>query len=394
MKNKLFAFLLRHKKWSILVLYLVTMLVVWLKRKIIIYQHIPFQLPMQLLDFVLLVFAFIGLVFIVQMLRLPPLTKWQFQRAVESAGIHNGNGAYPVLISVSPDRHKEHGKRFRLNNMGISVLDLSSPNNLARLEAALNGKIYKIDYGRRSSRTLLYILPRRFVKPYIISLDSVELAKEPNFLVVGKTGSGKSYALMVLLGIYSSIPGVHITICDYKKSSFAQFSDSASFYGYEEVPEGIRVFYEEFKYRLAANEEERNKKIRVLLIDEYGALISAQDKKTADELKTMVSNMLFMGRSLGIRVLIGVQRADAEHFKAGARDQARAILGLGNLSKEQKQMLFSDYKDSMDEHNGLGEGYLLIDGQDIERVQVAEIKDMEMLNYQIRLVMGGADGEA
>ena len=132
----------------------------------------------------------------------------------------------------------------------------------------------------------------------------------------------------------------------------------------------------------------------MLLIDEYGALISAQDKKTADELKMMISNILFMGRSLGCRVLIGVQRADAEHFKSGARDQFRAILGLGNLSKEQKQMLFSDYKDTMDERNGLGEGYLLIDGQDIKRVQVAEIKDMEKLNIQIRLAMGGAGGEA
>lgn len=394
MKKRICNFILRHRRWSIVFIYLFTIFIVWHNRQNFIYQHIPFLLRTEPLDFILLVFAFIGLVFIVQLLRLPLLIRWQFQRAVESAGIHNGNGAYPVLISVSPDRHKEHGKILRLNNMGISVLDFSSPNNLARLEAALNGKIYKIDYGRRSSRTLLYILPRCFVKPNIISLDSFELAKEPNFLVVGKTGSGKSYALSVLLGIYANIPNVNITICDYKKSSFAQFADSANFYGFEEVPNGIKAFYEEFKYRLAVNDEKRNKEIRVLLIDEYGALISAQDKKIADELKTMVSNMLFMGRSLGIRVLIGVQRADAEHFKAGARDQFRAILGLGNLSKEQKQMLFSDYKDTMNENNGLGEGYLLIDGQDIDRVQVAEIKDKEKLNIQIRLAMGGAGGKA
>lgn len=393
MKNKLLVFLMPYKKWCILALHLVAMLAVWLKRKII-YQNIPFQFPTELLDFMLLVLIFTGLVCIVQLLRLPPYARWQFQRSVETAGIHNGKGEYPVLVSVSPDRNKVHGKKYLIDNKGISVADFTNANNFARLEAALNGKIYRVDYGRRSTRILMYILPRRFVKPYIISLDSVELAKEPNFLVVGKTGSGKSYALSVLLGIYANIPNVHITICDYKKSSFAQFSDSANFYGFEEVPDGIRVFYEEFQYRLAANDEKRNKEIRVLLIDEYGALISAQDKKTADELKTMVSNMLFMGRSLGIRVLIGVQRADAEHFKAGARDQFRAILGLGNLSKEQKQMLFSDYKDTMNEHNGLGEGYLLIDGQDIEQVQVAEIKDMEKLNIQIRLAMGGADGEA
>ena len=171
----------------------------------------------------------------------------------------------------------------------------------------------------------------------------------------------------MLLGIYAKyIPGLNITICDYKKSSFAHFEDTPNFYGYENVPDGIRAFYQEFSERLEANNENRNKQIRVLLIYEYGALISAQDKKNAEELKTMVANMLFMGRSLGIRVLIGVQRADAEHFKAGARDQFRAILALGDLSKEQKQMLFTDYKDKMDRHsNGIGEGYLLVDGRGI-----------------------------
>ena len=124
-----------------------------------------------------------------------------------------------------------------------------------------------------------------------------------------------------------------------------------------------------------------------MLIDEYGALISAQDKKAADELKTMVGNMLFMGRSLGIRVLIGIQRADAEYFKSGARDQFCAILALGKLSKEQKQMLFSDCKEKMTNRLGTGEGYLLIDERDIERVKVAEIKDFNALNDSIRKAM-------
>jgi hypothetical protein len=88
-----------------------------------------------------------------------------------------------------------------------------------------------------------------------------------------------------------------------------------------------------------------------------------------------------------MRIIIAVQRADAEHFKAGARDQFKAILAFSDLSREQKQMLFADYKDKMAERNGLGEGYLLIDGQDIERVKIAPITDFEALNYAVRQTM-------
>jgi hypothetical protein len=226
------------------------------------------------------------------------------------------------------------------------------------------------------------LLPEKARK---ISLKSKKLVdKMINLLCVGKTGSGKSYAMTAILYLFVKYRNANITICDFKKSSFAQFEDSPNFYGYEDVPQGIRKFYEEFDARLKANDEERNKQIHVLLIDEYGALISSREKKEADELKTKIANMLFMGRSLGMVVLIGIQRADSEHFKAGARDQFAAILALGNLSKEQKSMLFTDYKDEMSANNRRGRGYLLIDGKGIERVKIAKIRDFDALNESIR----------
>jgi hypothetical protein len=208
-----------------------------------------------------------------------------------------------------------------------------------------------------------------------------------NLLVVGRTGSGKSYFLALILYLFAKYRNANITICDFKKSSFAHFDKAPNFCGYEECPDGIREFYEEFEARLQANDTERNKQIKVLLIDEFGALISSRERKEADELKTMVANMLFMGRSLGIVVIIGIQRADSEYFKAGARDQFMAILALSNLSKEQKNMLFSEYKEEMTAKNGRGQGYLLIDGQGVERVKIAKIKDFDRLNDVIETNM-------
>lgn len=222
-------------------------------------------------------------------------------------------------------------------------------------------------------------MPMKYVLPKLFDFASYYLHDAINMLVVGATGTGKSYFLKMLLAKMAlHNPNASITICDFKKNSFSQFEELENFYGYTESPKGIRAVYKEFCKRLIANDDERNNQSKMLLIDEYGALLSSADKREAEEIKAMVAEMLFMGRSLGIRVIIGIQRADAEFFKSGARDQFRAVLALGNISKEQKQMLFADYKDKMTDNNGLGEGYLYIDGkQCLERIKVVKASSYE-----------------
>lgn len=364
------------------------------RRVDILYRHIPMLRATPLgdlpLDCLLIALLLLGLVCLVQELCTPWYIKRKFVKAMKRAKLTNGEHEYPKLVFVRPDKHREHGKVFVVRHMGVSIKDFDA--EVHHLAATLNGHIGPIEFAKMDGLMNLHFLPRRYIKPTIISTDSQRLTREPNLLVVGKTSSGKSYAMLTILGAYAQFcPSVSIVACDYKHSSFAQFSDTPNFYGYKNVLNGIRRVYQEFSERLEANDEERNKHIIVLVVDEYSALISAtsaEDRKAADELKFMIGNILQMGRSLGIRVHIGMQRADAENFKAGARDQFRAILAMGNLSREQKLMLFPDYRDSMEDRNGIGEGYLLIDGQDIERVKVAEITDMEGLNASIRKAMG------
>jgi hypothetical protein len=379
-------------KWAYLIGYTILCLFVWYNRYSLLNPiHIApnnffYSVYRITIDVLYLFLASLCFFTLLKAVKGSVFLNWWLQRKFRRIDFSNSLGELPVLLSRCRDINTKHGIIYVFKNRGISLIEFDG--KIHQLEAAMNRVIYRIDYGRSTRRTLLYLMPRKFDVPKVISLDDDFLCAEPNLLCVGKTGTGKSYALATLLGKYAlHIPGVSITICDFKKSSFAQFEGTPNFFGYENVPDGIQTFYKEFCERLAANDEQRNKQVRVLLIDEYGALISAQDKKEADALKSMVGEMLFMGRSLGLRVVIGVQSAYSELFRAGARDQFRAIIALGNLSKEQKQMLFSDYKEEMTAVNGVGEGYLLIEGQNVERTKIAPISDFDKLNDSIKNTM-------
>jgi len=213
---------------------------------------------------------------------------------------------------------------------------------------------------------------------------SVDLDSHPHLLCVGATNSGKSYGLSLYLGkIAKYEPTTTLVICDFKKGSFGWLEGQDGFYGYTDCVAGIDAVYAEFTARLEANDAERNSRRIVLLVDEYAALVSSLDKKSADDLKQKIGNMLMQGRSLKINIVTGLQRADSSYFHSGARDQYTAVLMLGNLSKEQKSMLAYDYRDEMDDLNAQGEGYLLLDGRGLFRVQVPHVTDTDKLRVTI-----------
>ncbi|MDR2571240.1 MAG: AAA family ATPase [Oscillospiraceae bacterium] len=306
-----------------------------------------------------------------------PLKADRMRNKLLSIGLRNESGETPILVGQYPDSAVDNGIVYKFENNNISISDFISKES--RLETVLDGNIYSYEYNNGTKYILVYCMPMKYVTLKLFDYTNEYLNDVINMLVVGSTGTGKSYFLKILLGkIASYNQDVKITICDFKKSSFTQFKYSNSFYGYTYAPKGIRAVYKEFCERLRSNDEELNKQIHVLLIDEYGALLSSLEKREAEEIKGMVAEMLFMGRSLGIRLIISIQRADAEFFKSGARDQFKAILAMGNISKEQKQMLFTDYKDKMADNNSLGEGYLFIDGkQSLERIKVQKVSDYE-----------------
>lgn len=207
--------------------------------------------------------------------------------------------------------------------------------------------------------------------------------RQPMLLTTGGTSAGKTYFLSLLMSkIATHFPDATLFLCDYKNIDFRNFADCPRHWAYEACDEGLNAFYESFQARLHGEDATTNR--RFLIFDEWAAFVLSHDKKVSEEVKRKLSTLLMMGRGVQHHVIIGLQRADAQLFPMGGRDQFGAILALGNLSKEQKLMLFPDCRDDMTAINGRGEGYLSFDGEPLKRVRVPTVTNVESLNAAIR----------
>lgn len=236
--------------------------------------------------------------------------------------------------------------------------------------------------------------------PVESSIDS-----HPHALLTGSSGSGKSVALLFLLGKrLQADPDTCIYVCDFKNSADFRFlakSNYPYYFAGDDSFRGITKFYERFN---AARQSGETGRRFLLVFDEYPAFISRlqmQDKqektKKAGEVLNMVSEILMLGRGIGFGVWIVTQRADASLFSGGSRDNFMVLLALGRLSREQKGMLFSG-EELPDRVYQPGEGVILLDGREVKEVKIPWITDMLGWKKQIvctlREHFGGNAGSA
>ena len=132
-----------------------------------------------------------------------------------------------------------------------------------------------------------------------------------------------------------------------------------------------------------------------LVFDEWASYVSFLEKKEADSAKKNLSLLLMLARSFDIHVILSQQRLDASYF-SGSRDNFSFICGMGKLSKESADMMFSEYKDIIDRNKSQGYGSLVL-GSDFYNIRVPFIRNMDKLDntilnasLQAREILGGA----
>lgn len=223
------------------------------------------------------------------------------------------------------------------------------------------------------------------------------IAAYPHMLCTGASGSGKTQALLFLLGkLLQSCPDNALYVCDFKKSrDFSFLGGYPYYYAGQSCYDGIMEYYKTFSY-IRENPDSDSGKRFLLVCDEYPALINylqMRDKmnKTslANDILSAVSEILMLGRGTGsgFGVWIITQRPDSTLFKNGARDNFMVIIGLGRMSKEQKGMVFTG-QDIPDELLTVGEGLLLADGKEIKTVKYPLIRDAaDWKNHILSILM-------
>lgn len=181
-------------------------------------------------------------------------------------------------------------------------------------------------------------------------------------LIVGSTGSGKTYAtysLLLQLLNFSITPDIYIA--DPKQSSLYVLGKQIACDSTAGVTGEIVLLLEHFYHEMTKREKELQKyldkkldsdykdwelKPHVLIIDEFSSfmsVVSVLDKSTRDKVNLYLTNIIQKGRQLGFFMWIIMQKSDSKILPTYLRDNLVFKVVLGQATDTTYQTAFEEY---------------------------------------------------
>lgn len=226
---------------------------------------------------------------------------------------------------------------------------------------------------------------------------TIDLSPKTNshILLCGMSGSGKSYLEQQILCRLALVePDSEVFFADYKQDdAFAYLRGCPRYYGYKDTLQALDIVHGRLLARQSGEDTSRNPV--TLIWDEYMAQMLAlisENKKTAAVVMGKVSEILMLGRSLAVRLIISCQRPDALAFPAGSRLNYGVVVVLGAAVRSIYEMLLPDHMELVKGRQfGRGEGVILLQGSDLNYVKVPMVRDVGRMEQVCIKALGGKD---
>lgn len=212
--------------------------------------------------------------------------------------------------------------------------------------------------------------------------------------IASTSGGGKSYLIHQFLFYFKKI-GAEMIIIDGKKDLPAKFAKK---YGIKLITNNasksddnvLAEICDELSYlneiittrqnMLFENKvKESELKPIVLVFDEIGAFTSLASKNIKETFFKLLTKILTLGRQSKVHVLLSSQRLDATTIPTICKEQCNCLIQLGNLSSNNLQYLFPDFKNfsmllPIDEIGNKGCGIISLNGE-LHTFMVPTIKE-------------------
>lgn len=189
-----------------------------------------------------------------------------------------------------------------------------------------------------------------------------QIDKEYHALISGVTGSGKSMLMMYFIHQFRQL-GSSIHIIDPKESELFVYGKQEKLTNcigndWNTVIVLLQQLIEEMKFRQSVVNEKCHLPGEtaysiglsplLLVIDELAALVaSLTDNKQKNHFFALLKQLMFMGRSAGITVMIGIQKPMADYLPTSIRDQLALRIVLGRkTTKSIRKLVFDSSEDT------------------------------------------------
>ncbi len=206
----------------------------------------------------------------------------------------------------------------------------------------------------------------------------------PSVLISGSSGSGKSVMLNYVM--YHLEP-CNLFFFDFK-GDYKELEGCGHYKSGDEVIDALEKYHEDFQ-SVRRGELEQHMQ-HILVIDEYPALISYLDKKSAERMKAIIQSLLMLGRGVrkGFGTWICCQRSDAALFPGGARNNFMITVHMGRATPEDWKMNFAGLEKPNRDYK-CGQGFVWADGYEPRNLLVPRITYLDKLTEGVKNHLDG-----